>query len=264
MFRRYSLDGSRILLTGASSGIGWALAERLAAEKAQLVLTARSAGPLHTLARQLEAQGIRARALPCDLQDAEARRQLVAEAVSWLGGLDVLVNNAGVGANGFFVEASEERLRRIFEVNFFAATELTRLALPHLQQGRDPMIVNVSSVIGRRAIPGYIDYCASKFALCGWSEALRGELVRFGIHVLLVCPGLIATPFREHQLESKLSTRFRDEKGMSPERCARAIVKAMRKHQYEVVITLGGKFLLWLNRWFPRVTDFLVNRYLLR
>ena len=91
------------------------------------------------------------------------------------------------------------------EVNFFGATELTRLALPHLRRGRQPMIVNVASVLGRRAIPGCVEYCASKFAMAGWSEGLRAELARQGMHVLLVCPGGVETEFDANMIEQRTS-----------------------------------------------------------
>src|SRR5262249_39633105 len=92
-------------------------------------------------------------------------------------------NTPAVAPRWPFPCASEERLRHIFEVNFFGCAELTRLALPHLRQGRNPMIVNISSILGKRAIPGCVEYCASKFALQGWSEGLRAELALRGIHV---------------------------------------------------------------------------------
>jgi short-subunit dehydrogenase len=156
---------------------------------------------------------------------------------------------------GWFADAGEERLRRIFEVNFFAATEMTRLALPHLRGGRNPMLVNVSSVVGRRGLPGCTDYCASKFALTGWSESLRPELARLGIHVLVVSPGRIATEFRDNLLEDRFRFGWQRQTAMSADRCARIIVAAMRGRRNEVVITKEAKLLLWINRLLPRVLD---------
>src|SRR5262249_3368429 len=156
------------------------------------------------LAAAIRERGGEAIPVPTDLADPAQRARLVETALTSLGGLDILINNAGVGAMGWFAEANEERLRRIFEVNFFSATELTRLALPPLGKGNRPMIVNVSSVIGRRGIPGCTEYCASKFALAGWSESLRAELAPVGIHVLLVSPGHIKTEFRANLIEDRL------------------------------------------------------------
>ncbi len=262
MFHRQDLTGARIILTGASSGIGWALAEALAKFRTRLILAARSRDKLEQLARQVEKQANEVRVAPTDVADAGQRQRLVDEAVSAFGGIDLLINNAGVGASGHFRDATEACLRQVFEINFFGATELTRLALPHLEQGKEPMIVNVSSIIGRRAVPGYGEYCASKFALCGWSEALRAELAPRGIHVLLVCPGLIDTPFRDNMIEDRLASRFSRGKSMSARHCAGIVVKAMRARRNEVVITAGGKLLLWANRLFPRLVDALVLRWM--
>jgi short-subunit dehydrogenase len=256
MFSRFNLAGTRTVLTGASSGIGRALAVDLAGRRARLVLASRDANRLDELVGQIRAAGGEAHAVPTDVADPAARARLVTEAVRLLGGLDVLVNNAGVGAMGFFADASEERLRRVFEINFFGATELTRLALPHLRHGGPAMIVNVSSVIGRRALPGCTEYCASKFALSGWSEGLRAELAPEGVHVLLVCPGVIATDFKKNLLEDRARFLWQGMRGMSAERCARDIVRGMRRQRNEVVVTSGGKLLLWLNRLLPRAVDY--------
>jgi short-subunit dehydrogenase len=261
MFRRVPLEGARAILTGASSGIGWALALRLADERVRLVLASRSSERLEALATTIRQRGGEARAIPTDITDPVPRLRLVEAAVSAWGGLDILINNAGVGATGYFADASEDRLRRIFEVNFFAATELTRLALPQLRAGRNPMLVNVSSIIGRRGIPGNSEYCASKFALAGWSESLRAELRPQGVHVLLVCPGRIETEFREHLLEDRVTFRWQRHRMMSADRCAQLIVRAMRRRQNELVTTAEGKALLWVNRLFPRLLDYLLARH---
>ena len=117
------------------------------------------------------------------------------------------------------------------------------------------MIVNVASVLGRRAIPGCVEYCASKFAMVGWSEGLRAELVRHGIHVLLVCPGGVETEFDAHMIEQRTQLAFRNRKRMSADRCARLIVGAMRRRKNEVVITAEAKLVVWLNALAPRLLD---------
>jgi short-subunit dehydrogenase len=261
MFSRFNFKGARTILTGASSGIGYELARRLARAGARVVLASRNREAIDSLRETIQAEGGEAHAVPADVADAAQRRHLVETAVGLLGGLDVLINNAGFGAMGFFATAPEERLRRIFEVNFFGATELTRLALPHLFRGRDPMLVNVSSVIGRRAVPGCTEYCASKFALSGWSEGLRAELALQGVHVLLASPGMIQTRFKENLLADELRYRWQAGGAMPADRCAAIIVRAMRRKKNEVVITTSGKMLLWLNRLFPRLLDALMVRY---
>lgn len=258
---RLDLAGARILLTGASAGIGHALALRLAERRARLVVASRNQQRLDALAAEVRGRGGEAHAVPADVADAAQRRRLLDATLSALGGLDILINNAGIGAMGWFGDSSEELLRRVFEVNFFGTTELTRLALPHLRKGHNPMLVNVSSAIGRRALPGCAEYCASKFAMSGWTESLRPELARHGIHVLLVSPGAVVTEFRANLVEDRLRFPWQTGKGMTADQCARRIVEAMRKKKREVVITLQAKFLLLLNRLWPGLVDHLLTRF---
>jgi short-subunit dehydrogenase len=260
IFKRIGLRGSRIILTGASSGIGHALALRLAKHGARIVLASRNKERLEALASTIRQRGGEVHVVPTDVADGPQRARLIEAAVTALGGLDVLINNAGVGALGPFQDASEERIRRIFEVNFFSCTELTRLALPHLRQGTNPMLVNVSSILGRRAMPGCSEYCASKFAMVGWSEGLRPELALHGIHVLVVCPGSTESEFRTNLLEYKHGYGW-DGRSMSAERCAQLIVRAMRARRNEIILTAGGKTLVWLNRLMPRVVDWMMAKY---
>src|SRR5581483_9150141 len=125
----------------------------------------------------------------------ETRLAALAAAQRQFGGLDILVNNAGVSAWGPFDQAGEDRLRRIREVNFFALAEMTREALPLVKAGRQPLVVNIASILGHRGIPLQAEYCASKFAVRGLSESLRPELARTGIDLLLVSPGTTDTEF---------------------------------------------------------------------
>jgi short-subunit dehydrogenase len=260
MFSRLDLRDARAIVTGASSGIGHALALRLAELRVRLVLASRNRERLDALAATIHQRGGEAHVVATDVAEAAQRAHLVEAAIAAFGGLDILVNNAGVGALGPFIDATEERLRRIFEVNFFGCTELTRLAIPHLRQGRTPMIVNIGSILGKRAIPGCVEYCASKFALQGWSEALRAELALHDIHVLTVCPGTIETEFRAHLLEDRPRARWRS-RGMTADRCAGLIVAAMRARRNEIVVTAGAKTLAWLNRIVPRLVDWMMVRY---
>lgn len=260
LFHRLDLSGARAIVTGASSGIGHALALRLAEQRVRLVLASRNQERLAALAATIRQRGGEAHVVPTDVADAAQRAHLIEAAVAALGGLDILINNAGVGAMGPFAAASEERLRRIFEVNFFGCTDLTRLALPHLRQGHNPMLVNISSILGKRAIPDCVEYCASKFALQGWSEGLRAELALHGIHVLVVCPGTIETGFRTHLLEHRSNRPFR-QRGMTADRCAVLTIRAMRARRNEIVVTAGAKALAWLNRLAPRFVDWIMTRF---
>src|SRR5262249_45963839 len=152
---------------------------------------------------------------------------VVEAAVRHFGGLDILINNAGIGATGHFSDASPERLRTIMEVNFFGVTETTRAFLPLLQGGRRPAIVNISSIAGKRGIPARSEYSASKFALQGFSEALRAELARYGIDVLVICPGLTQTNFSQNMLEQKARLPMDHLRGMTAEKVAALTLRAI-------------------------------------
>jgi short-subunit dehydrogenase len=259
MFTHVDLKGSRTILTGASSGIGWELAQRLGEKNARLLLASRNQERLQILEKTIRDKGGEAHVVVTDVSKPEDRVRLIEAARTQFAGIDLLINNAGVGAMGFFADASIDRLRRIFEVNFFGAVELTRLALPFLVKGRDPMVVNVGSILGRRAIPGCTEYCASKFALSGWSEGLRAELAQQGVHVLLANPGSTHTSFRDNLIEDQLRFGWQSG-GMSADRCARIIVRAIKRRRNEVVMTAQGKMLILLNRLVPRLVDGVTRR----
>ena len=167
------ISGSRVIVTGASSGIGRALVVELCRGGAKVVAVARRAERLAELAAHVCQSGGVVETLSGDITDPAVRQQAVERSVERFGGLDILVNNAGVGAMGLFEEATAERLRRVMEVNFFALVEMTRLALPLLKQGRRPIVVNVGSILGHRGVPHSSEYAASKFAVHGFSESLR-------------------------------------------------------------------------------------------
>ena len=136
-----------------------------------------------------------------DISLEEARKRLLDHALAEFGGLDIFVNNAGIGATGLFASAGPERLRQLMEVNFFALAEMTRLAIPHLRRGTRPIVVNLSSILGRRGVPHNSEYCASKFAVHGFSEAIRTELAGEGIDVLVVSPGTTETEFFDRVID---------------------------------------------------------------
>ncbi len=255
------IPGLRTILTGASSGIGRCLALELARQGARLVLTARRQDALEELQRQIRGLGREAHVVAGDIVDPTVRQQLLETANSELGGLDLLINNAGVGAIGPFAEASEARLRRVMEVNFFAPAELIRSAVPLLQAGQRPMVVNVSSVLGHRGIPKKSEYCASKFALHGLSDSIRAELAAHGIDVLLVSPSTTATEFFDNVLEKTADLPWLALGAMAAEAVARRTVKAIRRGRHEIILTPGGKLLVWCDRLCPPLVNRLVARF---
>ncbi|HZU38533.1 MAG TPA: SDR family NAD(P)-dependent oxidoreductase [Gemmataceae bacterium] len=254
------LRGRRLLITGASSGIGRCLAEQAASRGARLALVARSGEVLQELARKLTASGAHAVAIPADLTLEGDRQRLVRTAVERLGGLDVLINNAGVGSWAHFADSSEEILRQIMEVNFFAPAELIRLAIPHLTAGQQPAIVNLASMCGRRGMPAWTEYSASKFALCGLTEALRGEMVRFGIDVLLVLPGLTGSSMSRHLLLNRGKEKIDFRAGMDPAKVAGGVLRALEQNRAETVVGRDARWMLLANTLAPRLVDKLIAR----
>jgi short-subunit dehydrogenase len=258
---RRQLSGSRAIITGASSGIGHALALELAREGVRLVVNARRADRLAELAETIADSKGQVQTVAGDVTDPATRQKLIDAAVANYGGLDILVNNAGIGAFGRFDSADAERLRRVMEVNFFAITELTRLALPQLKQGTRPIIVNISSVLGHRAVPRSMEYCASKFAVQGFSESLRVELMPQGIDVLVVCPGLTQTEFTVNSIDRTNKPDWPEHPGLPPRYVARKTVRAMQSGRREIMPFAWGRFLCWMNRIAPSLVDRYLARY---
>jgi short-subunit dehydrogenase len=260
MLRR-SLHGKRGLITGASGGIGRAVALELARAGADQVLLARRGDRLAAVADEITQLGRRAIAVVGDVTDPAVREQALAAAREQLGGLDVLVNNAGISAHGRFADADPARLRPIMETNFFAPAELIRAALPLLREGRQPIVVNISSVLGRRACPHKSEYCASKFALDGLSEALRAEFAPLGVDVLVVTTGPTDTEFFEHLIDAHGELPWKDAKPVPPERVAQATVRAIARGRREIVPSWRGWMLVTANRIAPRIVDRIMARY---
>jgi short-subunit dehydrogenase len=255
MGQRRTLAGSRVLVTGASQGIGRALALAAARRGARVLAVARSDDLLQELAAQARSAGGILESVRADVTSPDDRQAMVEAALRHFGGLDVLVNNAGIGATGHFAECGPERLRAIMEVNFFALTETTRVFIPLLSRGERPAIVNISSIAGKRAIPARSEYSASKFAVQGFSEALRAEMVRFGIDVLVVCPGLTDTNFSKNMLEQKARLQLDHLRGWTAEQVADATLRAIERGRDEVCLTLQGRLIVLVNRFFPRLAN---------
>jgi len=255
-----NLNGCRVLITGASSGIGRCLAQQLAAAGCRVALAARSEERLHETATSLGRSASAVLVVPTDITREADQQNVLDQAVAHFGGLDVLVNNAGVASWAHFADSTEAILREIMEVNFFAPAELIRKAIPILVKGDQPAVVNIASMCGRRAMPAWSEYSASKYALCGLTEALRGELARFEIDVLLMLPGLTRTEFSQHFLRSEGRAEIDFAGGMPPENLAARIVRSLTRNRTETVIGRDARWMLLVNRFFPRLVDRLLAR----
>jgi short-subunit dehydrogenase len=255
------IKDSRVIVTGASSGIGRAVSLELARAGAKLIAVARREDRLRKLADEIAAIGGRVETVVGDVTDPQIRQRAIEAAQSHYGGLDLLINNAGIGALGLFEQADPQRARTVFEVNFFALIEMTRLALPLLKKGNRPMLVNISSIVGHRGIPYRSEYSASKFAVQGFSEAIRAELTRYGIDVLVVSPGTTETEFFDGVFERGTEPSWPRHKPISAEAVARKMVKAIRQGRHEIIPYGLGKVLCWMNRLSPSLLDRIMARY---
>lgn len=258
---RRNLSGARILVTGASSGIGRELALQLCERGAQVLATSRRQDRLDQLASDCKPRNHPLDVLAGDLTSDGFRQALVAHVTDRWAGLDVLINNAGAGAIGRFDHASSDRLRKIMEIDFFAPVELTRLCLPLLERGTRPAILNVGSVLSHRAVPNKSEYCAAKFAMRGWSESLRVEMVPKGIDVLMLSPSTTQSEFFDSLVDTNPNEKSKSIGAMSPHRVAQLAITTLVQSKREMILSLGGKALVWAGRLFPRLTDRALSRF---
>lgn len=256
-----------VIITGASSGIGRALAQQLAGQGAKVVLAARRAGLLEQVAEACRQAGGEALAIPTDVADQAQCRALVEKTVAMFGRLDLLVNNAGLAVIARLEDYSDLSLfQHTMDVNFYGAVYCTYYALPHLicSRGR---IVAVSSLGGKAPLPYNSPYIASKFAIHGFFDSLRIELERHGVSVTIICPYWVVTGFHEAQLDKDGLPRgprgraIYTKNMMSPERCAQVILRAANRRQREVLMG-PGHLIAWLKLLAPGLLDRLLVAFL--
>lgn len=250
-----------VLITGGTSGIGRACAVAFGQAGARVVITGRDEARLQDTARELTSLGITHHTVRADVGVEADSERAVAEAIQAFGQLDVLLNNAGISMRARFQDVDLEVIRRLMQTNFFGTVYATKFALPHLLASKGS-VVGVSSIAGYRGLPGRTGYSASKFAMHGFLEALRTELLPQGVHVLLACPGFTASNIRQVALAADGSAQGespRDEqKMMSSEEVAQHILAAVRHRRRDLVLTSQGKLTVFLNKWLPSLTDKLV------
>ena len=253
------------IITGASEGIGRALAEALARRGEQVVLAARSADRLDEVARACESLGGRALAVPTDVTDPAQCAALVARTLERFGSLDRVVHNAGLTMWARFDEITDLTLfERLMRVNYLGAVYLTHHALPHLKKSRG-LLVAVSSLTGKTGTPTRTGYAASKHAMQGFFDSLRVELRGSGVGVLVVSPGFVATDIRAHALgpdgqPRQESLRDEGQGTMSLDECTAILLDAIDHRSRDVVMTRAGRAAPWLKLLAPGLLDRLAAR----
>lgn len=250
-----------ILITGASSGIGKALAFAFGREGASVVVCARKAAALQEVDLELKQAGIQALALTADVSQEADVKQLIEQTIAHFGRLDILINNAGISMRSMLIDTDPAVIQKVMDINFMGTVYATRYALPYIQQAKGS-IVGISSIAGFRGLPVRSGYSASKFAMNGFLEAVRTELLHTGVHVLTACPGFTASNIRYSALNAHgqaTGETMRDEgKMMSAEECADHILHAVKSRKRELVLTTQGKVTVFLNKWLPGLMDRLV------
>ncbi len=250
-----------VLITGASSGIGRALAFAFGREGASIVICARKADALQVVSDELRQAGITVLALTADVSVERDVQQLIEQTVARFGRLDILINNAGISMRSMLVDTDPAVIQKVMDVNFMGTVYATRYALPYIQQTKGS-IVGISSIAGYRGLPVRSGYSASKFAMNGFLEALRTELLHTGVHVLTACPGFTASNIRVSALDAHGQAKgetMRDEANMmSAEACADHILRAVKNRRRELVLTTQGKLTVFINKWLPGLADKLV------
>jgi NAD(P)-dependent dehydrogenase (short-subunit alcohol dehydrogenase family) len=255
------IRGSTVVITGATSGIGRETARAFARTGARVVVAGRREERLQALVSEIETKGGEALAVRTDVSDQAQVEPLIEQAKQRFGRIDTLVNNAGVGIAGRFEEQPLEDFRRVMAVNFWGAVYACKAVVPRMRaQPRGGVIINVASILGKRGMPFETAYCASKFALAGFSEALRTEVMAEGIEVSTIFPGAVESEIWE-SAANKTGLELPDFLPKFPAReLARVIVQDARFPQPEVVMALDAQAINFFNKFVPGMLDFILGQ----
>lgn len=260
----YTFQDKTVWITGASSGLGEAMAKAFAEAGANLILSARNLRELERVKSECSGPGVKA-IVPLDLSNISEFKDKVKEAVDCIpGGIDILINNGGVSQRDLAVNTNEETSRKLFEINFFGTVEVTKALLPHFMSRKSGHIVVISSIVGKFGSPLRSTYSASKHALHGYFDSLRFEVRPYNIDVTVICPGFIATNVSVNAMKgdgTKQNTM--DEKtaaGMNPGVFARKVLKVVRKKKREAYIGKTEILAVYLKRYLPAVFFQVISR----
>ncbi len=250
-----------VVITGGSSGIGKALAFQFGKQGAKILITGRNQSALDATRASLQSSGIEVASFQADVSKEEDNKAMAAYAVEQWGTIDILINNAGISMRALFEDVDLDVIKKVMDINFYGALYATKYCLPHIIKSKGS-VVGVSSIAGYRGLPARVGYSASKFALQGFLESLRTEMLKKGVHILTACPGFTTSNIRKVALTKDGSMQGespRDEsKEMSAEECALLIYKATKKRKKFLLLTTQGKFVVWMNKFFPGFMDKLV------
>ena len=252
------MNNKVIIITGGSSGIGKALALQYGLLGARVVITGRNKEKLQETTVELQKAGISIVGIPCDSSLEKETRLMVEQVKEKFGQIDLLINNAGISMRSMFEDVSIDVLKTVMDINFWGTVYTTKAALPSILKQKG-VIVGVSSIAGYRGLPGRSGYSASKFALNGWLESIKTELLHTGTHVMWVCPGFTSSNIRNAALnkdaKSQGESPMDEGEMMSSEECAGHIIQAIEKRKRTLVLTFTGKRAVFMNKFFPGLAD---------
>lgn len=254
-----------VIITGGSSGIGKACARVFGDKGARIVITGRNEVNLQETCGELSAHGIEVLYVVADVSLQEDNYRVVDETIRNFGRIDVLINNAGISMRALFKDMDVDVLEKVMDINFYGTVYATKAALPYIIQAKGS-IVGVSSIAGYRGLPARTGYSASKFAMQGFLEALRAELLKDQVHVLVACPGFTSSNIRNTALSKDGTAQgespLNEGRIMSAEMVAEEIYKATIKRKRDLILTSQGKMTVLLNKWFPGLMDSIVYNHM--
>ena len=251
-----------VAVTGGSEGIGKAMIDELIRSGAKVATCGRNYDKLYSL--QMQYTTVPLHTIVCDVSSEQDCKRFIESTIEAFGNIDILINNAGISMRALFEDAQVDVIKKMMDVNFLGAVYCTKYALPYIK-AKKGIIVGISSTAGYRGLPGRSGYSASKFALQGWLESLRTELLESGVHVMWVSPGFTTSNIRNTALNNKGELTgggvIDESKLMSAQACARIILQAVEKRRRTRTITFQGKFAVFMNKLFPSLSDKLVHNY---
>ncbi len=261
------MKGKVVIITGGSSGIGKALALVFGLNGSRVFITGRNPVELEHAVNDLRAKGIEVQGFQGDVSVEEDNRRMAAEAIRVFGTIDILINNAGISMRALFSEVDLSVVRKVMDINFYGTLYATYYCLPEIRKNNGS-IIGISSIAGFRGLPGRTGYSASKFALNGFLEVLRTELLKTGVHVLTACPGFTASNIRKRSLTKDGTQQGESPRNegemMSAEQCAKHIYRATVRRKRTLILTMQGKLAVFLNKWLPRLADKMVYNVMAR
>ena len=251
-----------VVVTGGSDGIGKALTEMLLKKGAKVATCGRNHQKLDKLVN--ENPGKTLFTMIADVSKEEDCKKFIDATIEKFGGIDILINNAGISMRALFKDTDLATLKNVMDINFWGTVYCTKFAMNSIIE-RKGSIVGVSSIAGYRGLPGRSGYSASKYAVNGWLEALRTELLETGVNVMWVCPGFTTSNIRNAALNKDAKPQgespMDEGKMMSAEECARHILNAIEKRKRTLVLTFNGKETVFLNKFFPNLADKFVRKF---